>query len=89
MHPVLCKFITKAVDFDSAVPQGVKIFGYTPKCMPPELARTLKNNGSFDDFTASPKYDMWSLGMLVSGLQVQPQCRQCSRTIHCLTCYVL
>jgi serine/threonine protein kinase len=65
MHPVLCKFTIKAVDFDSAVPQGSKIFGYTPKCMPPELARTIKNNGSFDDFTANPKYDMWSLGMLI------------------------
>jgi serine/threonine protein kinase len=34
--------------------------------MPPELARAIKESGgTFSDFTASSKYDMWSLGVLI------------------------
>ena len=62
----MCRITLKEVDFDSAVPQGSKLVAYTPKSMPPELDRAIKESGgTFSDFTASSKYDMWSLGMLI------------------------
>ena len=64
-------FQVKCIDQDSCVLDGQRLLGYTPKCMPPELAHRLRGKSppekelAAQAFPAKQNFDMWGLGLYI------------------------
>ena len=64
-------FQVKCIDQDSCVLDGQRLLGYTPKCMPPELAHRLRGKSppekelAAQAFPAKQTFDMWCLGLYI------------------------
>jgi serine/threonine protein kinase len=61
--------VVKCIDLDCCVMIGQCLVGYTPKCMPPELARHLQRKSPAQKFRANKSFDMWGLGLYIWRLQ--------------------
>jgi serine/threonine protein kinase len=57
-------FSLKAIDWESAVPQGSRPVDCTPETTPPETA-ALYVSGALGRAVVGPQYDVWSFGLLV------------------------
>jgi serine/threonine protein kinase len=70
------KFEVKCIDLDCCVRDGQHLVGYTPKCMPPALAKCLRGLKSPQEkshatraFAAKQSFDMWGLGLYLWRMQ--------------------